>query len=484
MSVLKRFLKDTIIYGLAAVLPKLMNFLLVRLHTETLPTADYSDNTTFYVYAAFLAVLLTYGMETAFFRYFSTEKEKGKVFSTTTTILTITTFVFFGLAWASRAYLAALVELDVFYFECLIVVMALDTLVVAPFAYLRANNQAVRFASLKMANITIYVLLNVFFLWAIPHFGWRFSFYEPEDLVQYIFIANIAGSGLTFLLLIPYFFKAKFRLDIPTLRQLWAYGWPIMVAGLAFVINEMLDKLFLKYMLDKDIMGAYAGCYKLAVFMTLFIQAFRLGAEPFFFNHAKEKNAKQTYAIILKYFVLVGTSGLLLIVLYIDFFKELLIGDPSYWRTLEIVPVILLANLCLGIYHNLAVWYKLTDKTRFGMYISLLGAVITIAFNWIFIPIIGFMASAWATLAAYGSMMVVSYLLGRNHYAVPYQTKRILEYLFLAVVLSAVSFYIIRDNFSEEKTSRYLINSALLFVFLAIAWFREKKELKRLLFKV
>ncbi len=473
MSVLKRFLQDTIIYGLATVLPRLMNFILVPLHTDTLGTVSYSENTTFYVYAAFFNVLLTYGMETAFFRFFSTHQEKNKVFSTALISLTTTTLIFFAAVWSFKGQIADLVGLDIMYFKYLIGVLVLDTLVVAPFAYLRASNRPVKFAAIKMVNIGVYVALNFFFLWAIPKFKWSFSFYDPTDLVQYIFVANLAASAATLLLLLPYFFRSKLSFDTTIFKKLLSYGWPIMAAGLAYVVNENLDKLLLKDMIDKDTMGAYAGCYKLAVFMTIFIQAFRLGAEPFFFNHAKEKNAKNTYALILKYFVIVGSFVLLFVVAYIHFFKELLVRNEAYWRVLEIVPVVLLANLCLGIYHNLAIWYKLTDKTRYGMYISILGAIITIVFNVLMIPKIGFMASAWATLAAYGSMMLISYVLGKKHYPVPYETTRVLVYLVLATVLSGISFYIIKEN--------YLQNTALLLVFLGVVFFVERKELKRII---
>lgn len=205
---------------------------------------------------------------------------------------------------------------------------------------------------------------------------------------------------------------------------MWKYGWPIMVAGIAFVVNENLDKILIKDMVSDEVMGAYAGCYKLAVFMTIFVQAFKMGAEPFFFNHAEKKNARETYAVILKYFVICGSLMLLILVSFIDIFKELLIKDSEYWMAISIVPIILLANLFLGIYHNLAVWYKLTDRTRAGMYISIFGALITIAINILLIPVIGFIAAAWATLLAYGGMMVVSYFFGRKYYPVPYNVKK------------------------------------------------------------
>ena len=451
-----------------------MNFVLVPLHTDKLETSSYSDNTLFYVYAAFFNVLLTYGMETAFFRFFSKSHEKQKVFSTAFISLIITTILFLVFVIIFNEELAALVNLNQTYFNLLIGVLVLDTLVVIPFAYLRATGRPLKFTAIKLTNISIYVLLNFLFLWAIPKYGIDFPSYDKTDLVKYIFIANLAASVVTLLLLSPYFFRTKLQFSKSIFKQLISYGWPIMVAGLAYVINENFDKWLLPDMLGKGINGAYSGCYKLAVFMTIFIQAFRLGAEPFFFNHAKEKNAKRTYATIMKYFVIFGSFMLVFIMAYLDFFKELIVRDESYWIAIDIVPIVLLANLCLGIYFNLAIWYKLTDKTRYGMYLSIVGAIITIAFNYIMIPKIGFMASAWATLAAYGAMMVLSYVLGQKHYNVPYNVKRIITYLVIAIIFSVITLY--------PKTN-YYINTGLVLLFLAIVFLSEKKELKQLLLR-
>ncbi len=474
MGALKKFFKDTIIYGLATVLPRLMNFVLVPLHTDKLETSSYSDNTLFYVYAAFFNVLLTYGMETAFFRFFSKSDEKQKVFSTAFISLIITTILFLVFVIIFNDELAALVNLNQTYFNLLIGVLVLDTLVVIPFAYLRATGRPLKFTAIKLTNISIYVLLNFLFLWAIPKYGIDFPSYDKTDLVKYIFIANLAASVVTLLLLSPYFFSTKLQFSKSIFKQLISYGWPIMVAGLAYVINENFDKWLLPDMLGKGINGAYSGCYKLAVFMTIFIQAFRLGAEPFFFNHAKEKNAKRTYATIMKYFVIFGSFMLVFIMAYLDFFKELIVRDESYWIAIDIVPIVLLANLCLGIYFNLAIWYKLTDKTRYGMYLSIVGAIITIAFNYIMIPKIGFMASAWATLAAYGAMMVLSYVLGQKHYNVPYNVKRIITYLVIAIIFSVITLY---------PETNYYMNTGLVLLFLAIVFLSEKKELKQLLLR-
>jgi len=473
LSVLKGFVKDTAVYGLATILPRLMNLFLISLHTDSLETSGYADNTAFYVGAAFLNVLLAYGMETAFFRFFSKAEDENKVYSTVLIALTVTSLIAFAVLYALREPICEALELPVEYYGYLLGVTILDALVVAPFAYLRAKGKALRFTGIKITNLAIYVVLNILFLWAIPEFNMQFSWYDPTALLTYIFAANLAASAVTFLLIAPDFFKIKLVFDKQLFGQLWQYGWPVLVAGLAFVVNENLDKLLIGNMLDKDIMGAYSGCYKLAVFMTIFIQAFRLGAEPFFFSHAKNKNAPTTYATILKYFVVVGAAGLLFIVCFIDFFKALLISDSSYFKAIEIVPYILLANLFLGIYHNLSVWYKLTDKTRYGMYFSILGAALTIALNWYFIPLIGFMASAYTTVVAYGTMMLISYFYGQKYYQIPYNVSRISMYLILATSGALISFYFFRSN--------YGVNSIIFLAFMGLTLLLEQKELKTIL---
>lgn len=477
MSTLKRFFQDTFIYGFATVLPRLMNFILVGLHTDALGRTGYSVNTTFYVWAAFFNVILTYGMETAFFRYFSTSKDKSKVFSTAFITITCSTIMFFMLVFIFREQIIHIVDLDPRFFNYLLGILALDTLVVVPFAYLRASNRPIKFAVIKILNIAVVVLLNFYFLWFVVEFPSLspeivLSNYSEADKVGYIFIANLAASAVTFLILLPYFFRTRIQYDYIILKQMWVYGWPIMIAGLAFVINENLDKLLLKDMISDEIMGAYAACYKLAVFMMIFNQAFKMGAEPFFFNHAKQENARQTYATILDYFVIAGSFILVVLVVFIDFFKELLIRDESFWITMSIVPVILLANLFLGIYHNLSVWYKLTDKTRMGMYISVFGAIITIALNLILIPVMGFMAAAWATLAAYGSMMVISYFLGRKYYPVPYNLKLVGSIVFISVVFSAISYIFFPGN--------YLVGTAFVFLFLLVSVAMKRREIKQI----
>jgi len=333
LSTLKRFFQDTIIYGFATVLPRLMNFILVPLHVTALSTVSYSVNTTFYVWAAFFNVILTYGMETAFFRYFSHSDKKSLVFSTAFISLTVTTVVFFLAVFIFRDHLIDLVDLNPDYFNMLLGILALDTLVVVPFAYLRASNRPMKFAAVKIFNIVLVVFVNFYFLWLIPKHpslipDFVLNNYSETDKVQYIFLANLLASGATFLILLPYFFRTSIAFSTEIFKQMWKYGWPVMVAGIAFVINEMLDKILLKEMVSDEIMGAYAACYKLAIFMTIFVQAFRLGAEPFFFNQANKENAKQTYANILNYFVILGSLIFIVMVVIWIFSKCLLCQIP------------------------------------------------------------------------------------------------------------------------------------------------------------
>ena len=452
-----------------------MNLILIRLHTDKLETSSYSDNTTFYIYAAFFNVLLTYGMETAFFRFFNSSKEKDKVFSTSLISLTVSTLLFFVIVLSFSQSLAEMVNLSQTYFNLLLGVLVLDALVVVPFAYLRATGRPIKFTVIKLSNVVVYVILNYFFLWAIPTFHINFPGYNPNDLVQYIFISNVAASISTLILLSPYFLRTKMVFSKTIFKELLNYGWPIMVVGLAYVINENFDKWLLPEVLGKSVNGAYSGCYKIAVFMTIFIQAFRLGAEPFFFSHAKELNAKETYATIMKYFVILGALMFVFTVAFLNIFKELIVRDPSYWIAIDIVPIVLLANLCLGIYFNLAIWYKLTDKTRYGMYIAIVGAVITIALNYLLIDKYGFMASAWTTLIAYASMMIISYQIGKKHYPVPYDVLRIGSYIGVATLFSAISYYRFNGN--------YYVSTVLVLLFLVIIYLLEKKDIKQLIKK-
>ncbi len=466
----RQFIKETFVYGLSTVVPRVLNFLLVPLHTQTLPVEGYAENTAFYVYAAFFNILLTYGMETSFFRFFSQSQNSDRVVSTATITLVVTTLLIFGGLFLQADNIARLLGMAPHHFYLLLGVLLCDTLVVLPFAYLRATRKASKFTFLKLLNVGVYVTLNVLFLWWLPHQGTSLPW--GTDTVQYVFIANLCASALVLLILAPFYFRLSWVWHASLLQKMLRYGAPIMLAGIAFVVNENLDKLLIRYFIDDATMGAYSGCYKLAVFMTLFVQAFRLGAEPFFFYYAKQQDAPEVYALIMKYFVLVGGLLLLVVGVSIEPLKEAFIRRPEYWIAIDIVPIVLLANLFLGIYHNLSVWYKLTDRTSFGMYISLVAALATIVLNIGLIPRIGFIGAAWATLFAYGGMALASYVLGRKYYPIPYALGRILGYLLLSIGLCATHWTLFPGQWS--------VGALFVFVFLSISFLMEQRELKQL----
>ncbi len=486
MSIFKKLFKQTFIYGLATVLPRALAIFLVPLYVTVLGKEQYG------IYASLMAflilgnVVLSYGMETAFFRFINKdESKKGIVQSTALTSLTVTTLLFLGISLWVREPLAAFLEFKTEYVTYGLLILALDALVVLPFVWFRANEKPMRYAIVKIFNVIVNLGLNLFFFLVLP--GWAEtnpdSFWDAihveEGNVVYVFIANAIASGITLLILLPLYIKIGFRFNNGIWRQMMKYALPVLVAGIAFSINEAFDKILLKYLLPADIaeaeVGVYAACYKLGVFMTLFGTAFRLGIEPFFFNHSKNENAKLTYATITKYFTVFGSFILLFVIVYIDVFKRILIPESDFWEALIIVPVILLANLCLGIYHNLSVWYKVTDRTRFGAYISVVGAIITLGLNFALIPVMSYRGSAIATLAAYGTMMVLSYILGQKYYAVPYNLKKIGGYLLLSTGFSILSFYVFDGNL--------IIGTVLLLVFLLLIYFSEKSDLQRILRK-
>ena len=478
MSGLKRFFKDTIIYGIAAVLPRVINFLLVRVHTDALPASDYAENTNFYIWIALFTVLLTFGMETSFFRFYKSEEKKDALIATSFISVFVAAILFVAIAFSFSGFFTNMFDFsqNPMQFKLFIGILAIDAVSVVPFAYLRASNRPIKYTAIKMMNVGIIVVINLLFLKFIPELKasgknipeFLNTAFESTNIVNFIFIANLIGSAASLILLLPFLRKFKWHFNGVLFKKMLNYSWPIAVAGIAYVINENLDKYLIGQMMDKTAMGIYSACYKLAIFMNLYIMAFRLGAEPFFFNHSDHKDARETYARILNYFIIVGALVFVGIVVFLDVIKQLFINQ-QYWDAIVIVPIVLLANLFLGIYHNLSVWYKLTDKTRYGMLFSIIGAIITVIINVALIPVIGYIASAWATLLAYGSMMVLSYFIGDKHYPVPYNLKKSGSYLLVSIVLSFVSFTYFREN--------YLVSVSLILLFGMLIFWNEKKEL-------
>ncbi len=484
MSVFKKLFKQTFIYGLATVLPRVLAVILVPLYTTVMLPEEYGIYSTLMAYLILGNVLLSYGMETAFFRFITKDADNQKIVqSTTLTSISVSTLVFLGITLLFTNQIATVAEFKPEYVTYGLLILALDALVVLPFAWFRVNERPMRYAVVKIFNVVVNLAFNLFFLLLLPKLAVNSSFWNslwfPENKVAYVFIANLIASAVTLLVLLPLYVKIGFGFNKTIWKQMMKYAIPVLIAGIAFSVNEAFDRILLKYLLPENIaetqVGLYSACYKLGMFMTLFVMAFRLGIEPFFFNHSGHENAKNTYATITKYFTLFGCLILLVVVVYIDVFKRILIPNSQYWEALKIVPLILLANLFLGIYHNLSVWYKVTDRTKFGAYISVFAAIVTIVLNYVLIPIIGYMGSAIATLAAYGSMMVLSYLYGRKYYDVPYQVKKICGYMLLAIGFSAISFYAFNGNI--------WLGTALLVVFAIIMFYSEKKEFLKIIRK-
>ena len=479
----KSLFKQTAIYGLATVLPRMFSFLLVPIYTDLLPKAAYGKVSIIFSWMIFFNVILAYGMETAFFRFYNKEADKKSVLETTTVSIFWSTIAFLFLSLLFRNTLAVGSGIDVQYITYTIWILVLDALVIVPFSNLRANQRPMYYAAIKIGNVVVNLLLNLFFLLILPKVaasnptGFLSTFYFDNFQIGYIFISNIIASLLTFLALSPNYFQIKWQFNFELWKRMMRYGLPILVAGIAFAINEQFDKILLGKLLPADIadseVGVYSACYKLGLFMVLFRTAYTLGIEPFFFSHADKENASQTYATVTKYFVIFGSFILLAVIVFADNLKVIMIRDESYWEAMKVVPLIILANFFLGIYTNLSVWYKLIDKTHIGAYISIVGAIITLVLNYLLIPKYSYYGSAIATIAAYGSMMLISYVMGNKYYPIPYDMRKIGGYLGLSIAFSILSFYFFREN--------YFVGATLLIVYLYFIYHNEKETLQRIM---
>jgi O-antigen/teichoic acid export membrane protein len=462
----------------------MLSFLLVPLYTTEgvlSSVAEYGKVSIIFSWFVIFNVILAYGMETAFFRFFNKEDNKDLVAGTSTVSLILSSLAFFVLAYIFRIQISEFTNINVEYISLVIWILLLDALVIIPFAWLRANERPTRYAVIKIVNVIINLGMNLFFLLWLKDLAAGASVFESiyrEDFeINYIFIANLIASGVTLLFMLPFYTRVRYIFNMALWKQMIRYAYPVLIAGIAFSINETFDRILLDYLLPPDIaeteIGMYSACYKIALFMTLFGTAYKLGIEPYFFRHAKSERPQENYARILEFFVIFGALILLTVVVFADLLKPIIVRSEAYWEAMWIVPVILMANLCLGIYHNLSVWYKITDRTKFGAYISTFGALITLILNFWLIPIIGYKGSALATLSAYGSMMLLSYYFGRKYYPIPYNLGKIGLYLTVSVLFSVLSFYYFREN--------YYVGFSLLLLFIAIIWVLERNQLKQLL---
>jgi O-antigen/teichoic acid export membrane protein len=495
MSALRQLASQTAIYGLSSIIGRFLNYLLVPLHTSAavFSTRQYGIITEMYAYVAFLVILLTYGMETSFFRFYNKAGfDKNKVYATSLTTLLCSSSIFILISILFAEPLANWLRYPnhAEYVIWFAIIVGLDAWSSIPLAKLRAENKAIKFALINLSNVGINILLNLFFLaYCMPLYKSGQTnllietFYNPEIGVGYVFIANLIASIFKFLLLSPQLLQIKEGVNIDILKQMLIYGIPLLFAGLAGIVNETIDRLMLKQMLfdlrgektTMSLIGIYGGVYKISIIITLFIQAFRYAAEPFFFAKEKEADAKFTYAKVMNYFVIVCSVIFLAVMLFIDIIKYFT-PNADYWQALHIVPVLLFANIFLGIYYNQSVWYKLSGKTMYGAWLQFLGAIITLVINYLFIPKYDYTAAAWATFICYACMMIASYVLGQKHYPIPYSVIRIMLYLLSACMLYYLSLQITINHLALSYILKAIILIFYIFTLLYIEHYCNKKN--------
>ncbi len=488
MNHFKRLAGDTAIYGMSSILGRILNWLLVPYYSFIFVPEIYGVVANLYSYVAFLLVLLLYGMETSFFRYAYKHENSEIVYSTSLISVFSTSALFVLLAFSFSGEIASWLHYPEHpeYIVWLAIILGIDAFTAIPFARLRLNNRPVKFAVIKVIGIAFNIGFNIFFLTICPKILENNPnsiiklIYSSEIGVGYVFISNLLASLITLILLIPEILRVSLKFEKELLLEMLSYGFPILIVGLAGMINQNIDKILIPFLIPEDQnpmhqLGVYGANFKLAVLMSLFIQAFRYAFEPFFFARGNSKDDPQIYATIMKYFVIFGLIIFLGMILFLDIIT--LIISSGYHEGLKVVPIILMANLFFGIYFTLSLWYKLKDMTRYGAYISMTGAAITLLINILLLPVIGYTGSAIAVFFGYLSMVVFSYILGQKHYPVPYDLKRISLYFGIAIVIYATSF----ATSCFSGIFKYFSNVLLLFVFLFIVWKLEESQLRRLL---
>lgn len=486
MNPLKKLASQTAIYGLPTIVGRLLNYFLTPLYTYNFSTAEFGVVTSAYAYVSFLLVFLTYGMETTVFKFSQSETSKQKVFTTAliSVFISSASFIIFASTFSQSIAETLKFTGHPEYVVWFAIIIGTDALTAIPFAKLREQGKAKRFALIKTINILVNIGLNLFFIVycknayqanPVAENGLLTTVYNPQIGVGYIFISNLIASLVTLVLLFPEIFKTKYVFETELWKRMMRYALPLLIAGLAGMINETLDRVLLTHLLpEKDALaqtGIYGACYKVSIIMTIFIQTFRFAAEPFFFSHSAEKDAKKTYATIMKYFVIVCAIIFLATMVNISWIQYFVGKD--FREGMNVVPVLLMANLFLGIFINQSIWYKLTSQTHYGAFLTIFGAIITITLNLLWIPRFGYMGSAWATLICYASMMVLSYFMGNKHYPVNYDLKRIFMYLGLSVTLYALNVLLT----TSVTTLNLLIGNGMVLAFLFFVWKMEKNNL-------
>lgn len=501
MAEIKNLAKETIIYGLSSIIGRFLNWCLVPLYTYKLTsTGDFGIITNLYAWMALLLVILTYGLETGFFR-FANDNDQGDaqtVFSTGLTSLGITSSIFILGVLLFLHPIGNLLDLQA-HPEFIIMtacIIAMDAFTALPFAYLRYQKRALRFASLKLLFIALNITLNLFFLIICPWLekivpDWIAWFYRPNYGVGYILVSNLIGTGIVFFTLLPEIIRIKWDFKTELLKRMLHYSFPLLILGIAGIMNQTIDKILFPLLIDDatlamDQLGIYGANYKIAIVMVMFLQAFRYAYEPFIFAQHKDKTNPQVYAEVMKFFIIFGLLIFLGVMFYLDILRYFI--DPKYFSGLKIVPIVMLAELFFGICFNLSLWYKLTDRTQWGAYLSIIGLIITLIINVIFVPYLyhytqtpPYMACAWAAFVCYFSMMIISWIVGQRYYPIRYNLKRISRYFLLALGLFLISQYLTIENIYGRLGFRtLLLGIYLLYLFRTDLPLREIPYLNRL----
>lgn len=475
MGKIRRLAGETVLYGLGSIIPRFLNFLLVALHTKVFAPEEYGVITDVFALVGFLNVIYSFGMETAYFRFATKpEADERKIFNLVqTTVIAISVVVSLALLALARPLANSLGFSEPTYLYWLIAIMFIDAVVIIPFARLRLKRKALQFALGKFINILLFVGLNVYFLKIA---------YLPSVGVAYVFLANLIANAFYILFFIKTLLSWRFAYDRILSPVMFSYAYPVMLTGLAGMTNEMFSRKMLQYWLPENFypgkssayaLGIFGACYKFAVLMNLAVQAFRYAAEPFFFSNAADKNSPELFARINHYFIIVCCILLLGVGINMDILKHFL-GKPEYWEGLSIVPILLLGYLFLGVYYNLSVWFKLTDKTYYGTIITVGGAVVTVIANYILIPVAGYVGSSLATLICYFSMMIACYLLGQRFYPIPYNVSKAMAY----IVFTTILVYAVNSIPIVNPWLALSFHAIVTGVYLFVIYLLEKKHLR------
>ena len=476
MAELKSLAKDTAIYGMSSIVGRFLNYLLVPLYTAVLPASSggYGVVSNVYAYTALILVLLTFGMETGFFRFANKSDENPeKVYANTLWFVGGLSLLFVILGMTFLHPIASFLEYPdhADYVGMMILVVALDSFQCVPFAYLRYKKRPIKFAAIKMLNIIGNICLNLFFLllcpWLYVHAPETVSwFYYPDYLVGYIFVSNLLMSAIQLFFFLPELKGFSYRADWPLIKRMVAYSFPILIFGLVGILNQTVDKMIYPFLFDDRQeglvqLGIYSATSKVALVMAMFTQAFRYAYEPFVFGKNKEADNRKVYAAAMKYFLIFSLLAFLTVMGYMDILKFMVARD--YWEGLSVVAIVMGAEIFKGIYFNLSFWYKLTDDTRWGAYFSLIGCAVILVLNVWLVPLYGYVASAWASVAGYGAITLLSYVIGQKKYPVVYPLKDMAVYLILAAVL-----FVLSEIVSVEHVIwRLLYHTLLICIFVA-----------------